>query len=140
MCVLKLEAFYLIFYLTFFWRFGCLRLRCAAVRDHFGAQLLPLFSYVRGRLIMKQSFISFYHRHDACIPAATKDPSGTISHLFLSRIPECICPHFYSQVTGITFQTSVRCSVFHFSAPAIAWYHQHTLKPPPAQLSTRSYV
>lgn len=131
MHILKHEAFYFIsfvFYLFIFIGFGCLQPRCAsaALLDHFGAHLLLLFSYVWGILIMKQSLISFYHRHDACIPATTKDPSGTISHLFLSRIPACICPHSPSQVTGITFERSVHCSIFHL-AP-----HGTRTKEPPA--------
>lgn len=74
---------------------------------------------VCGILIMKQSLISFYHRHDAFIPAATKHPLGTISHLFLSRIPACICPHFYSH----RHKVWEVCSVLHL---APRYTHQRT--------------
>lgn len=55
-----------------------------------------------------------------------KTPSGTISHLFLSRIPACICPHFYSPVTGIKSEWSVHCSIFHLAPKT----QQHILKSP----------
>lgn len=75
MPVLKYEVIYFMSLVIYFLYFDCLQLRCtsAALLDHFDTSA-NVVSYVCGILIMKRSLISFYHRHDACLPATTKDP------------------------------------------------------------------